>query len=147
MTLHTRINVWRALGKLILIMVVAFFGSACSKNYSSADDETRVKDALKISYYLSLYKLQTHQFPQSLKEIEPTGKWKIPNDPVSQKPYDYKMIDANSYELCVVFDKANEPRGDEPRGISYGDPIVHSYGSWVHDAGRQCVRRTLTLSE
>lgn len=125
------------------ILIIASMSAACSKEDSLAADKHRAEDALKISWQLAMYKLQTHRLPQALKEMEGSDEWKAPADPVTLKPYEYKMLDAQRYELCVVFDRASDKGEGGAPGIKYGDPVTHSYGSWVHGAGRQCVQRTL----
>ena len=126
-----------------LLPIVCAMAVACSRHDGAAMDETRELDALKISYQLSFYKLAFHRLPQALRDMEGFLDWRAPVDPVTHEPYDYRLLDANDYELCVTFDAKNEPGEGRPPGIRYGDPVTHGYGSWVHGAGRQCVRRSL----
>ena len=126
-----------------LLLIACALNAACGRHDVSAVDKRREMDALKISYQLSFYKLTFHRLPQALPDMEGFLQWKTPIDPVSRKPYDYKVLDANDYELCVTFDAKNEPSEGRPPGMRYGDPVTHGYGSWVHGAGRQCVRRSL----
>lgn len=132
-----------SMGIPISILMIASLGGGCSTKDLSTADKLRVEDALKISWQLAIYKLQTHRLPQMLNEMEVSGEWREPTDPVTFKRYEYRVLNGSRYELCIVFDRASERGEGGSPGIKYGDPITHSYGSWVHGSGRQCVQRTL----
>lgn len=130
---------------LLLFAGLIVSNSACSssKTEETPADASRVSDVMKISYQIAMFKVRNDRIPQNLAETNQEGEWKTPVDPVSGKPYEYKVLDKNRYELCATFDKAIESREGELPGITYGDGLAHGYGYWIHGGGRQCVQRTL----
>ena len=54
----------------------------------------------------------------------------VGDDPSTNDLYQYRPLEAESYELCAQFE-----RGSLPPGRATGDDF------WSHGTGRQCFRR------
>ena len=102
-------------------------------------DEHRLKDLENISKSIQEYAKKHDALPQNMAVLEEAateaGTRETPTDPVTQEPYEYKVLDAQSYQLCAVF---LLPSLDENNRIYYNS------WSWsrVHAAGKQCFKYT-----
>lgn len=76
----------------------------------------------------------SHQWrlPASLDALERPGLRLERRDPVTDAPYEYRLLDAETFELCATF----ESDTSRQRHVQYDT-------DWVHGAGRQCFRRQL----
>lgn len=141
---------------VILLTAVASLGfllSQCGRRKMvtpSADDQ-RVHDILSLSWRVVFYAQTKGRLPSSLSEVE-EDTWKIPVDPVTSSPYFYEVLGRDSFRLCAVFlsaahyDEAQRadflPSTCHTEGaVCYGAPAGHTYGSWGHRAGKQCLDR------
>lgn len=57
-------------------------------------------------------------------------------DPVTDEPYEYRVLDENTYELCATFTHESDPRFGR-----YGQSE-----QWNHESGRQCFELTVDLA-
>jgi hypothetical protein len=94
-------------------------------------DERRVQDLASIARAVDLYWTRHVRLPSSFDELrkEPGGDAGF-NDPSTNDLYQYRPLEAGSYELCAQFE-----RGSRPPGRATGDDF------WSHGTGRQCFRR------
>lgn len=100
-------------------------------------DDRRVSDLREVQGAMNLHWTRTKTMPDSIESALKGLAWsQRPVDPVTAAPYEYRAIDATSYELCAVFDRASQ---DAPALSSSGDPF------WSHSPGRQCF--TLEMKE
>ncbi|WP_250624827.1 hypothetical protein [Pinirhizobacter soli] len=60
-----------------------------------------------------------------------------PVDPVTGQRYEFHR-EGNKVTVCAVFDEAT-PDFNGKEKIRFGDPMVHSFGTWSHGPGRQCI--------
>jgi hypothetical protein len=90
-------------------------------------DTRRVQDLQQISQAVQVYHGRHQRTPASLDELskEPGFAIVVPRDPTTGQPYRYVSVDADSYELCGIFD-----RDSDARTASF----------WSHGAGTQCFR-------
>lgn len=120
----------------------------------TADDQ-RVQDILSLSWRVVFFSKTRGRLPSSLSEISESD-WSIPADPVTSSPYFYEALGPDTFRLCAIFFSAsNNADAGSPNflpsnarqesGVLYGDPVTHSYGSWAHGAGRQCLDRKAEL--
>jgi hypothetical protein len=141
---------------LAAIALMAMIGVALSQCGTrkaaplSADDQ-RVHDVLSLSWRVVFYAQTMGHLPSSLSEVKEDA-WKVPVDPATSSPYFYEVLGRDSFRLCAVFSstsKRDEIHGEDflpPNchalgAVCYEDPVVHTYGSWQHSIGRQCLDR------
>jgi hypothetical protein len=62
--------------------------------------------------------------------------------PEDREPYEYKIIDEDTYELCATFAHPSIPSEME---VAYLSPeeMKNTYNNWDHKAGRTCFQRSI----
>ena len=87
-------------------------------------DERRVMDLRMFTGAVSRYRGQRQELPARPEDvIDGQITTRLPLDPESQEPYDYRVLDAGHYEVCATFSRrSREPAND----------------FWFHEAGRRC---------
>ena len=99
-------------------------------------DRERASHLSGISTALDRYWNEFDELPDDLETLERTRGYAVPSirDPETQAPYEYRVTDARSYELCAVFAAASD--------ADRWSPTYNRYGStsrfWEHAAGRGC---------
>lgn len=90
-------------------------------------DDRRVADLAAIGRRADLYRSRHGKLPVGLDEMErDEGPGVSTGDPVTQQPYEYRVLDSRKLELCAQFQR------DSSRGeFGPGD-------FWYHGAGRRC---------
>lgn len=89
-------------------------------------DERRLSDLRQIVSSVEFYDRTHHKLPESLDVLAELPGSRVPLlDPESGKPYGYRRLSPDSYELCATF--AGE--SDESTALR-----------WSHKAGRACFR-------
>jgi hypothetical protein len=121
----------------VIVVVVAavagglfLIGSPAQERVRRIDSQ-RVSDLSAMAGAVDLYWTRHTRLPASLEELaaEP-GAYVKRVDPVTQRPYEYRACDGNTYELCASFDRE-----------STGQPGNYYYRDfWAHGAGRQCFK-------
>jgi len=87
-------------------------------------DERRVMDLRSLASAVNRYRSQRQRLPEHAEEvIDGQITTRLPLDPESQQPYDYRMIDAEHYELCATFSRRSREPPDD---------------FWFHEAERRC---------
>lgn len=126
---------WLARGAGIAVVLVTLLGlwiaGAPARVRLEALDTRRQNDLSAISNHVILFRDQNHRAPTSLDEVlatQPGASAVRFRDPVTHLPYDYRVVDSLSFELCAVFDRADSTA---PYGGEFS-PF------WRHDRGRQC---------
>lgn len=99
-------------------------------------DRQREFDLRNITLAISRFFELRERLPQTLDELSqyPSGFPFDITDPETGTPYEYRITNEKSYELCAVF-SAPTPQG---RGQLFAVP------AYRHDAGRQCFNLTAT---
>ena len=101
-------------------------------------DERRLQDLSNISESIEKYAKKHDVLPQNMavlkEEATEAGTRQPPTDPITQEPYEYKVLDRQSYQLCAVF---SLPSPDEKSLTTYTN-----HWSRVHTAGKQCFKFT-----
>jgi hypothetical protein len=88
-------------------------------------DTRRVGDLRTLSYVVTARWSQTQQLPAGIAElVDGRSMSRVPADPSSKTPYDYRVTGQRQFELCATFDGASPPQ-------ELGD-------FWAHEAGRKC---------
>lgn len=99
-------------------------------------DSQRINELMEISNLLAVDYDLLKKLPADLSDL----KFKRFVDPVSGKPYDYRVIDERSYELCADFALVSE--GDDYGYMS--DPYtLRAYPWYAHQAGHQCFTKKI----
>ena len=109
---------------LVVIRGIMIIGSP-SEERTRRMDSRRINDLQGVSRSIAVYHTRHQQVPASLEELarEP-GFANVARDPVTDRPYGYRMVDANSYQLCGTFDR--ETADDRAEVF------------WAHGVGEQC---------
>ncbi len=121
----------RALAVVLVIVVGAAVASGIVIIGSPSEERTRrldtrrVEDLQRIAGAVEVYHQRHQRVPESLEELskEP-GLSSIARDPVTGRPYAYRIFNANSYELCGSFDRETAD--------------LRSANFWSHGSGTQC---------
>jgi hypothetical protein len=87
-------------------------------------DELRVMDLRALAADVYRYRDKRQELPARAEDlVDGQLTTRLPLDPESRQPYDYRLIDSGHYELCATFSRrSREPSND----------------FWFHDAGRRC---------
>ena len=94
-------------------------------------DEQRVDDLRNISSNIDRYLELNEEMPASLQDMKgPRFSVRSVTDPETDVPYDYRVIEGNSYELCAIFSTDSAERKDERRRFSER--------AWDHGTGLTC---------
>jgi hypothetical protein len=109
---------------LVVIRGIMIIGSP-SEERTRRMDSRRINDLQGVSRSIGVYHTRHQQVPVSLEELarEP-GFASVARDPVTDRPYGYRMVDANSYQLCGTFDRETADNRAED--------------FWAHGVGEQC---------
>jgi hypothetical protein len=92
-------------------------------------DDKRVSDLQQIESSIHYYYNENYVLPESLAEL--SRKRSIngsTTDPESGKPYSYRVISSDTYELCVEFSGKSFDLAEE---------------RWGHNPGKKCFRRNV----
>lgn len=117
-----------SLSMLVVVVAIAvgfwLLGSPAKRRQISADQQ-RLNDLRAIAY--DLRQSYAANLPNSL----PATIRK--NDPISEKPYEYRRIDKTRYELCADFaTNSNEDR--------FQQSSLERERFWQHPSGRHCLQ-------
>ena len=96
-------------------------------------DARRVSDLQNISQAIDIYWELNEELPGALEELQGSRFYyaRSIQDPATQQPYEYRVIDGNQYQLCAVFDTDSSQRALEV-------PRPYPAGVWDHGIGRTC---------
>jgi len=99
-------------------------------------DQQRVVNLTLILAAIQSYQNRNKALPESLVMVQRSG-WQslILKDPVSGEPYEYKVRDEVSYDLCANFGTESNDADANMNGPSYVPPASPF---WHHSRGRQC---------
>jgi hypothetical protein len=118
-----------AIGSIVVVLIAVaaglmWIGSPAEQRLLRLD-ERRVQDLRQLAVGVSNRWVQRQVLPAAAAELV-DGRWlsRLPADPSSDAPYEYRVTGPQRFELCAVFDRASRPR-------EAGD-------FWYHDAGRHC---------
>jgi hypothetical protein len=87
-------------------------------------DERRVADLRQLQNAVQFHWTQRHEVAARVEDVvDGQMLWRLPLDPESKQPYEYRVTDAQKFELCATFSR---------RSLAEPDDF------WFHDAGRRC---------
>lgn len=131
-----------AIGASLLVIGTVVWGLVLAGSPSTRRinrlDEMRVNNINEISSNpINAFWNSNSRLPASLDELSKLDNYKLPIDPDTKTPYEYRVIDTKKYELCATFglptDTKSAIKGATPYREPYGAGI-----SWDHPAGRHC---------
>jgi len=107
-------------------------------------DEERVEDLQILQGQIINYWMQKEVLPQKLSELEDSiSGFVVPEDPGSDLPYEYNVIDSLSFELCATFKTSSDDFVSASRGVRSISPYDSFQQNWSHQAERTCFARTI----
>ena len=113
-------------------------------------DNQKVSDLNEIQWQVISYWQMNGTIPVSLSDIKSSQQYVIiPTDPQSKTTYEYRKMDAMTFELCSEFNKENMANQNQygyevaPVGVGFGKMDVIQNNNWNHKAGRQCFSRVI----
>jgi hypothetical protein len=121
-------------GSLLIAVVVAavvltvagglyLIGSPAEERRRRMDERRRL-DLQRLQLAADRYWTQNSRLAASLEELAQEAATRIDSrDPSTDQAYEYRVKDANAYELCAVFERPSPERFS---------------GFWSHGPGRQC---------
>ena len=123
--------------KTVALLVFAIVGAALGGGFyligppaearARRLDGRRETDLQRLRLATDLYWTRNGRLPASLEDLAKEAGTNIySRDPEHGGPYEYAVKAADSYELCAVFARDSEPRGD----------------FWSHGEGRRCFQVT-----
>jgi hypothetical protein len=127
---------------VLVSIIVGFFvvGTPADQRMRRFDEE-RVSDLQMIQSEIIVYWKQKEALPENLLSLENdiTG-FRIPTDPDTEKPYEYRVVGDLKFELCATFQKES----DKNAGIHYEYYSPYdAKQNWEHKAGRFCFEREI----
>jgi hypothetical protein len=97
-------------------------------------DQQKVGNLQLISNAIETYRNANKVLPESLAKLQQSKQWPylILKDPVFGEPYEYKVRDDVTYDLCADF---STEAGDDVTAVASGN-FVPPF--WSHARGRRC---------
>jgi len=133
---------------VVIAVIGAFFivGSPAEERLHRFDDE-RVENLNTIQQQIIFFWQSKERLPEQLAALEDEiSGFRVPVDPETAEPYEYRVIDETTFELCATFNRTSVSvkDGDTPRPLPLGEmrPMVPAE-NWDHDVGRTCFERAI----
>ena len=128
-------------GVVVVIVVIwgfSLIGSPAFNRKISAD-KNRIDDLQNIRYQVESSFSDQLKLPQSLKDLDKDrhSSYLRLEDPVSNSPYEYRVLGEFEYELCAIFDLTSKDAQLERRRYDRRDD---EGDVWSHDVGRSCFK-------
>jgi len=99
-------------------------------------DERRVSDLQTLQWRIFDHWRQKEKLPENLAELKDSiSGFSAPTDPQTEEPYEYRVLDELTFELCAVF-KTSSREFASSRQKTYQE-------NWEHEKGRTCFERTI----
>ncbi len=142
---------WIATAALIMIVGAEFLivGTPGEQRRERLDQE-RVNNLQTLQNQVLNYWIQKEKIPQKAEELEDDiSGFRVPRDPETNEPYEYRPTGALSFELCATFatDTASGaaivPSVPRPMILFERKPYPNGEENWDHGAGRTCFTRTI----
>ncbi len=99
-------------------------------------DAGRIEDLRGIMPAIDLFWKRNERLPTSLEELTEDPRVQVNTvDPGSAEPYDYALLDEETYELCAIFDRES-PETARRTTADF----------WSHGVGRRCFELSVDTS-
>lgn len=109
-------------------------------------DQQKIEDLQSIQSQIVYYWQRKEVLPDSLNDLnDPLSSFMVPVDPQTQKPYEYRVKNAETltFELCADFNRQGSDSYGQGRPVSVYTKPGASQENWQHQAGRYCFERTI----
>ena len=101
-------------------------------------DEARRADLAAIEELVAGFVRVHHRLPVDLAALSEEPGYAVPrNDPESGKPYEYAVLNPDTYRLCADF---------ATRSTRDGPVVFAPDRNWSHNAGLQCFNRHVDVA-
>ena len=133
-----------AIGLVVAVLAVVIVGVTLLDSPAQERlrrlDERRVDDLRSISAELDFYWTREGTLPSSLEDLakEPGVFLELYN-PETGRPYEYRVLSSNAYELCAEFARDTT----EGHGRPYRDYWSHTQGRHCFELEAQAIERPL----
>lgn len=128
---------WLAVLAVVTAIVLAFLeiGSPADARRDRSD-AIRVERLWRIASAVRSHFEEHKKLPANLAELAKKGYWNRSNeeDPVTKRPFEYRIVDETQYELCATFEMDWTLERAHRKGLLYSDQMPFS----EHTKGRQC---------
>jgi hypothetical protein len=113
----------------VLIVAALYLNGSPENPQAAQGDERRVRELNTLRDSIAVRHHAGDRLPESLQEFVKTPPFTglRTTDPETGTPYDYRIVDPDTFELCAVFATSTETRSPG----STADP-------WRHRSGRFC---------
>jgi len=92
-------------------------------------DLARVADLRSLSMMANLEWNKRHELPARAEElVDGQSMTRLPLDPESHQPYEYRVTEAERFEVCATFSRRSRAEDDND--------------FWFHEAGHRCFQFT-----
>ena len=137
------LSVCAAMGVLVLVTIAAGFFIVGTPQHARQlrMDTERVSDLQSLQSEIINYWQSKAHLPADLSMLSDSiSGYRVPTDPETNTPYEYKTTGKLSFELCGTFNNPGPAVSD-----GYTRPMMPKGmgNSWMHDAGHYCFPRTI----
>lgn len=104
------------------------------------DNEGVLNRFTQIDGTINTYYANKKTVPEKLSQLADENLYLTDDtlkDPATGRAFDYKKIDANTYQLCAEFNTSNKAKSSDGY-YDYSD-------RWAHDAGYQCLKQKVSV--
>ncbi|MDP3975206.1 MAG: DUF5671 domain-containing protein [Candidatus Jorgensenbacteria bacterium] len=127
------------------VVVGFFYAGSPAEERLRRIDMNRVNDLQMIQSEVVSYWQAKEKLPANLEALADDIRGvRIPADPETKAPYEYRATEPLSFELCATFARVSDR--DEnlftPRALIYPAPYQKGE-SWMHSEGRTCFSHTI----
>lgn len=135
--------VWRSVVVvLVAVPIVLGFtviGSPRMQRFGRIDVQ-KVRDLQSIQAEVISFFQMKGAVPNSLEDLQKSSIYfTLPKDIDAGVPYEYRMLQNNSFELCTTFNVESKNKNNVTYRAMYG--VVDE--NWTHGSGRVCFTRTI----
>jgi len=95
-------------------------------------DDRRSQDLGNIAQQVRMFAEQNKRLPDSLQQV-PALQDESSRDPVTGRPYGYRITGTDTFEICADFDRASDP-----------ERFHFTDNTWTHGAGHTCFPQVAT---
>ncbi len=142
---------WIASAALVAVVAAEFFivGTPAEQRRERLDQQ-RISDLQTLQNQVLNYWIRKEKIPQKAEELEDDiSGFRVPRDPDTGEPYEYRPTGTLSFELCATFatntvsGAAIVPSVPRPTILFERKPYPNGEENWDHGAGRTCFTRTI----
>lgn len=110
-------------------------------------DQQRIQHLQSLQWEVVNFWQSKNKLPERLSDLNDSLRgFSVPKDPQTQRDYEYNIKDAQTFELCAIFNKSgNGLDGRYPVREKIPAPVGGLYQAdyWQHEAGHACFERKI----